>query len=82
MQKSSQIGSWETNLKDFTVSWSDETYRIFGIDNDGAKMTHEKFLSNVHPLDQERVNKALGDSLADTTKNNHFIEHRITKKQG
>jgi hypothetical protein len=28
MQKSSQIGSWETNLKDFTVSWSDETYRI------------------------------------------------------
>jgi hypothetical protein len=45
-------------------------------------MTHEKFLSNVHPLDQERVNKALGDSLADTTKNNHFIEHRITKKQG
>jgi hypothetical protein len=31
-------------------------------------MTHEKFLSNVHPLDQERVNKALGDSLADTTK--------------
>jgi hypothetical protein len=38
------------------------------IDNDGAKMTHEKFLSNVHPLDQERVNKALGDSLADTTK--------------
>jgi PAS domain S-box-containing protein len=52
---------------------------FFGIDNDGAKMTHEKFLSNVHPLDQERVNKALGDSLADTTKNNHFIEHRITK---
>jgi PAS domain S-box-containing protein len=45
-------------------------------------MTHEKFLSNVHPLDQERVNKALGDSLADTTKNNHFIEHRILTKTG
>jgi hypothetical protein len=27
-QKVAKIGSWETNLKDFTVSWSDETYRI------------------------------------------------------
>jgi hypothetical protein len=49
---------------------------IFGIDN-GAKMTHEKFLSNVHPLDQERVNKALGIHLPILLKNNHFIEHRI-----
>ena len=81
-QKVAKIGSWETNLVDFTVSWSDETYRIFGMDNDGSKMTHEKFLSNVHPLDREKVDKALGDSLSDTSKRNHFIEHRILTKDG
>ncbi|MBC5842115.1 PAS domain S-box protein [Flavobacterium sp. F-380] len=81
-QKIAKIGSWETNLKDFTLSWSDETYRIFGIDNDGEDMNHQKFMSHVHPLDQEKVEKALGDSLMDSTKRNHFIEHRILSKDG
>jgi PAS domain S-box-containing protein len=81
-QKVAKIGSWETNLKDFTVTWSNETYRIFGIENDGSEMTHEKFLRNVHPLDREKVDKALGNSLSDTTKNFHFIEHRILTKKG
>lgn len=80
-QKVAKIGSWETNLKDFTVSWSDETYRIFDVAFD-KNMTHEKFLNNVHPLDREKVNKALGNSLSDKTKNRHFIEHRILTKTG
>jgi PAS domain S-box-containing protein len=81
-QQVAKVGSWETNLKDLTVTWSDETYRIFGIINDGVDMTHEKFLNNVHPLDREKVNQALKDSFKDNNKSHHLIEHRILTKTG
>ena len=81
-QHVAKVGSWETNLKDFTVNWSTETYRIFGIRNDGTDMTHEKFLNNVHPQDREKVDKALKDSTQDSERSYHFIEHRILTHTG
>jgi signal transduction histidine kinase len=72
-QELALVGSWDLDLKKNILIWTDETYRIFNIPV-GTPLTYEKFVSFVHPDDQERVDKAWQTAL--TTKS-YDIEHRI-----
>lgn len=79
-QSVAKIGSWETNLINFDVIWSDETCRIFGIDNCLPHTSHENFLKFVHPDDQEKVDNAFAASFTSDLLNS--IEHRIIAADG
>ncbi|WP_363319839.1 PAS domain S-box protein [Flavobacterium sp.] len=81
-QQVAKIGSWETNLSDLKLTWSDETYRIFGTDIKSFEPTHEKFLNLVHPLDRDSVDKAFADSTKSTNHSQNLIEHRIVTADG
>jgi PAS domain S-box-containing protein len=81
-QQVAKVGSWETDLSNFKITWSDETYRIFGTDRESFEPTHEKFLSFVHPLDRDRVDKAFADSAKASIHTNNVIEHRIVTASG
>ena len=63
-QRSAHIGYWELNLIGNNLYWSDETYRIFEIDQAAFGPSYEAFLNLLHPDDRDRVNKAYTDSLA------------------
>ena len=43
-QKISHIGSWELDLSDFSLKWSDELYKIYGVDPKIFTPTFEKFI--------------------------------------
>lgn len=48
-QKMAKIGSWEYNIKENTLVWSDETYRICEIEKkEYQDLTFEKFLNMIH----------------------------------
>jgi len=72
-QEVGQIGSWRMDVRRNVLTWSDESYRIFGVPK-GTPLTYETFLHAVHPDDREHVdaqwNAGLGGEPYD-------IEHRI-----
>ena len=61
-QQIARIGSWELNitnpdnLDSNQLIWSDETYRIFGLEPGDVKINNELFNSMVHPEDRDIVN--------------------------
>lgn len=61
-QAIARVGSWNLDLRKNELTWSDESYRIFGIPL-GEPMTYELFLSCVHPDDQAAVNAAWSAAL-------------------
>jgi PAS domain S-box-containing protein len=79
-QKVSKIGNWETNLETFEVSWSKETFNIFGLNPDKFHPNHQAFLNFVHPDDKEIVNAAFNASIG--SKLTHIVEHKIITNAG
>jgi len=73
------LGSWEFDLIDGRLHWSDEVFRIFGVDPHDFDATYEAFLQRVHPDDREAVERAYSGSLSDN-RDNYEIEHRIVRK--
>ncbi len=79
-QKMAHLGHWELNLKMNELTWSDEVYRIFGLEPQQMKATYSDFLSYVHPEDRARVNTAYMSSVS--KKLPYDIIHRLQLKSG
>ena len=79
-QAVAKVGSWETDLTSLEVNWSDETYRIFGLDPRVFRPTHESFLEYVHPDDRPAVDAAFHRSLQ--LQATQTIEHRVLLPNG
>ncbi len=75
-QEISHLGSWEHDNRTGKLTWSDETYRIFGLSPKEFPATYEAFLATIHPDDRDFVNAAFTNSIAEG-KDNYEIEHRI-----
>ncbi len=76
-QSLAHLGSWEFDHETGRLTWSDESYRIFGLDP-GEPPTYEGFLAAVHPDDRAPVDTAYRSSIADG-KDGYEIEHRILR---
>lgn len=75
----SHLGSWTFDLATGQISWSDETYRIFGFAPQEFTPTYEIFLGLVHPDDREMVDAAFVESMSKEQRG-YDIEHRIVRK--
>ncbi len=74
------IGHWELDLLNNSLYWSDEVYRIFGLEPQEFEATYEAFLEYVHPDDRAMVDKAYATSIKE--KHGYHVEHRIIRKSG
>ncbi len=72
-QEIGSIGTWELDLKDNSIEWTDESYRIFGVEI-GTKINYEFFLGLIHPNDIDYVNK---EWILAVEGKPYDIEHRI-----
>jgi PAS domain S-box-containing protein len=79
-QEIAHLGSWSLDLTTNQLIWSDEIYRIFGLDPQEFSATYEGFLDVIHPDDRENVNSAFNNSL-EQGKDGYMIEHRIISKK-
>jgi two-component system sensor histidine kinase/response regulator len=68
-----RIGSWRLDVQRDILSWSDESYRMFGIPP-GTPLTYEAFLACVHPEDRDAVDRAWQAGLRGEP---YSIDHRI-----
>jgi PAS domain S-box-containing protein len=78
-QEIGNIGSWELNLENNVLKWSDEVYKIFGFKPQEFKPDYNIFLSLIHPEDKILVNEAYTNSIKES-RDKYEIEHRIFKK--
>lgn len=78
-QEIAHLGSWELDVINNRLYWSDEVYRIFGLKPQEFKATYEAFLERVHPEDRKAVDKAYTASIRQG-RNTYEIEHRVVKK--
>ncbi len=72
-QKLANVGSWEIELETGELTWSEETYRIFGVPV-GESINYDEFLELIHPDDRDYVDEKWSEALET---GNYDIEHRI-----
>jgi len=73
------LGSWELDLVDNRLLWSDEVYRIFGLQPQEFGATYEAFLEAVHPDDRAAVDEAYSGSLGEG-RDTYENEHRVVRR--
>lgn len=79
-QQVTHIGSWDWDLATGQVTWSDELYRIYGLEPRKVEICLESFLARVHPDDRERVR---GEVLAAVQRGGRFAHReRIIRPDG
>lgn len=78
-QEIAHLGSWELDLVNNHLSWSDEVYQLFGLVPREFGATYEAFLEAVHPADRVAVDAAYSGSVKEG-RDGYEIEHRIIRK--
>jgi PAS domain S-box-containing protein len=78
-QQLSHIGSWEWDIATDTITWSDELFRIYGVDP-AANIAYGTFLEYVHPHDRDQVRGVVKRAFADG--GSFELTHRIVLADG
>ncbi|HEY3381570.1 MAG TPA: response regulator [Vicinamibacterales bacterium] len=78
-QAIAHVGSWILDLPTGRLVWSDETFRIFGLEAQEFAATYEAFLEAVHPDDRAAVDDAYSRSVREAA-DSYDIEHRIVRR--
>jgi PAS domain S-box-containing protein len=78
-QTIAHIGSWVLDLTTHQLRWSDEVYRIFGLNPQEFKASYQAFLDTVHPNDRFALDAAYSNSLREN-KDGYEIEHRLIRR--
>lgn len=79
-EKIAALGSWDLDIKNNKLFWSDEIFRIFEIDKELFGASYDAFLALIHPDDREKVNTAYWNSVQNKT--SYQVEHRLLMPDG
>lgn len=79
-QRIAHVGNWVSDFRKNEVRWSDEVYRIFGMERSRWAGTHGAFMQAVHPEDRDRVQAAVDRALAGVGP--FDVTHRIVRPDG
>ncbi|MCW3053182.1 MAG: two-component system sensor protein [Chthonomonadales bacterium] len=79
-QAIAKVGSWDLNVTTNVLFWSEETYRIFGLDHTRCTASYEAFLERVHPDDRAAVHTACIESMSDHLP--YAIDYRMQMEDG
>lgn len=79
-QRMAKIGSWECEPSSERLFWSEEMYRITGVNRTNRPQNREDFLALIHPEDRPRIEAALNEALS--RKRAFVQEHRFVQPDG
>jgi len=79
-QEIALLGAWEIDHATQQLSWSKETYRIFGVNPNQFEVSIAAFNGLVHPEDLPAVNDAFDNSVKQKLAG-YKIEHRIIRPE-
>lgn len=79
-QKAADIGTWDWDIKNDEIIWSDEIKSFFGLTKRTLDNKYKTFLNYVHPDDRPYVVQAIDSALKHDE--DYLIEHRIVTDDG
>jgi PAS domain S-box-containing protein len=79
-QHVAHVGSWEWNIPADQVTWSDELFRICGLEPQSQPVTPQSYLERVHPEDRGFVRETV--KRAYDTGRSFLFDHRIVLPDG
>ncbi|MGL5063251.1 MAG: PAS domain S-box protein [Microcoleus sp.] len=77
-QRIARVGNWECDLSANTTVWSEELFRIFGIDSDQPPPTLTEFPQYIHPDDRELWKTTTNAAIASGQP--YTLEYRILQQ--
>jgi len=78
-QEVAHVGSWEWDIGSDRVWWSDEMYRIYGLDR-GTRIGYDTFMHRLHPDDRSIVDTTVRQAMADGRP--FAFDHRVVRDDG
>jgi len=79
-QRMARVGNWELDVRSGRITWSEEMYRITGLDRDTFDGTSKTFFDLVHPDEREAVERAAQSAMQGG--NPFVVEHRFVQPNG
>jgi PAS domain S-box-containing protein len=79
-QAIAHMGSFHWDVSADTLAWSDELYRIYGLEPGNSRITYQSYLEHIHPDHREEVGKSLEQAI--TTRKSFGHEYRIIRFTG
>jgi len=79
-QRISHTGSWGWNVATGELFWSQEHFRIFGLDPETAEPSYPMFLERIHPKDRAFVEQTFNRAVRERT--DLELDYRIVDKEG
>lgn len=79
-QALTHIGNWSWNINDDKILWSDEMYRIYGLEPQSEDISFERFVSFVDPGDRLKAIAQMRRSLESLKIDEHHF--KITSARG
>ncbi len=79
-QTFANIGTWDWNIQNGDLFWSERIAPLFGYEVGELETTYDNFLNAVHPDDRELVSSAVGACVEQGIEYN--IEHRVVWPDG
>src|SRR5262245_24785116 len=79
-QRIAHVGYWERDLATNRYTWSDETYRLFGLAPQERTFSFSDVQDRLHPADRERRATAVAEALQGGPR--YDIEYRVIRPSG
>ena len=73
-QAIAKVGSWEWDISEDAISWSEQMYKIFGL-RSGSEINYNAYLERIHPDDRQLLTQTVERSLK--TGRPYQITHRV-----
>ena len=78
-QEIASVGSWAWDLRNGRLTWSDQMYRICGLEQ-RVPLSVERYLELMHPEERTRATAVFADAIA--RRDAFTLDHRIVRPDG
>jgi two-component system cell cycle sensor histidine kinase/response regulator CckA len=79
-QRAAHVGSWELDIARDEVAWSEELFRILGLEPRSRAPSRERFFEGIHPEDRTPVEAKVAETIR--TGEPHSLVFRIVRPGG
>ncbi len=79
-QRIGKLGSWEFETSTGILTWSDEVFRIYGLEPNSEPPSYEEIQRYIHPDDWDHFHTTVQAAIA--CQKDYDLEHRIIQSSG
>lgn len=80
VQRMADLGSWEWDIPQDRITWTEGLYRIFGQTPETFEATYEAYLECIHPDDREMVHRTVEQAFEQ--RRPYSMDHRLVRPGG